>query len=580
MFLRTQFTIVFLALFAGWGLTASAQEPQAVDQAIDKLVALDAGAVAQKIQELKSQLAAKEAESKELKAKADALESQATALDKRVSAIHAVIDKLAKGLGIVPAAVEPQAKATGEMVGGDMGGKMMDGNMMGGEAKKAKSEKPKITYQQHVVPILESTCFRCHNDDRTRGGLNMTTFAKLMDGGSSGPVVEPGRPDGSRLYQLATQNAEPKMPPSGSPLEDGDLKVLMDWIAAGALENADSEAMKVAKLETKKGPVFVAAEQVDGPPPMPEVDLPLPTPSERRGVVARAVASSPTAPLVAVGGDGEVILYDLENFKVLGALLFPEGDIYTLTFSLNGELLLAGGGEEGDHGAAALFSVRKANRLGVFGKAYDTVLAADISPDHELIAVGGPSRAVRVYSAKTGEELYKLDKHTDWIYAVKFTPDGEVLSTADRAGNLHMWQAANGRPVEALSGHNGPIHDLDYTYDSVYLVSAGEDGQVMIWDTWKFNQVRRFKAHDSGVLSVNVSKDGHIVTSGKDGLTKRWDLNGKNLSTYEKQPDWSYQARFGAQGNFVLAGSWTGEIAVWKTDSGERVAKLETSPQP
>ena len=64
------------------------------------------------------------------------------------------------------------------------------------------------------------------------------------------------------------------------------------------------------------------------------------------------------------------------------------------------------------------------------GEEYDTVLAADISPDQTKIALGGPDRLVKIYSTATGELLHKMKKHTDWVTAVAFSPNGELLASA------------------------------------------------------------------------------------------------------------------------------------------------------
>ena len=50
----------------------------------------------------------------------------------------------------------------------------------------------KLNYQEHVQPILREKCFACHDADKIKGGLDMTTFTKLMEGGGSGPVVTDG----------------------------------------------------------------------------------------------------------------------------------------------------------------------------------------------------------------------------------------------------------------------------------------------------------------------------------------------------------------------------------------------------
>src|SRR5437899_120272 len=77
----------------------------------------------------------------------------------------------------------------------------------------------KTTYDEHVLPILRDTCVGCHGPDKKRGGLAVHTFTDLMQGGSSGAVVKPGDPDGSRLFLLLTHKGEPAMPPKSPKLE-------------------------------------------------------------------------------------------------------------------------------------------------------------------------------------------------------------------------------------------------------------------------------------------------------------------------------------------------------------------------
>jgi WD40 repeat protein len=297
---------------------------------------------------------------------------------------------------------------------------------------------------------------------------------------------------------------------------------------------------------------------------MPEAALAAAQPAGQRGVVARAMDASPTAPLMAVGALGQVLLYNTDTYELMGALPFPEGQVFTLTFSVNGERLLAGGGEEGDSGRAALFDVRTGERVGTYGDYYDTVLAADISPDHRMIALGGPNRKVRVYSVETGEELYMIDEHTEWVLSVKFTPDAEVLAT--------------GRYVEELKGHTGAIHALQYTYDSALLASAGNDGTVQIWDTWKYSRVRSFPAHGVPVLQLDINKAGQILTTGQDAAAKMFDIEGKELKAFSGLRDWGYSASFAHDGVKVMAGSWTGEIVMWSADTAEALATLGTMP--
>jgi mono/diheme cytochrome c family protein len=540
--------------------------PEAVDAAIDQLVALDPAVVKARMDEYQKQSDALAAEAAALKQQADALDQKVTGIGVQLEQLKAVAAALNTAFG-----------------GGEMAMAKTDAPAPTVEpAMEMKSEEaaaPAVNYQDHILPIFKERCAKCHNLDTRRSGLAVDTYANLMEGGSSGAVIAAGQPGDSRLFRLISGQEEPKMPPSGDALTAEQLALIEQWIQIGAPVDAKAKvAMKTAEEPAKETAVFVAAQIVDGPPPMPEATLPAPAPELAKSVVARAVAASPRAPLAAVAGYRQVLLYDLSSYTLLGALPFPEGEIYAMTFSVSGEVLVAGGGIDGDSGRVAVWNVRSGERVGTYGEEYDSIMAVDISPDHRMLALGGPSKTVKVYSVEDGSLLYRLTDHTDWIYAVKFTPDGELLASADRSGGLLLWQAANGRAVEALRGHAGAINDLSYSADSVLLASASNDGTVRLWDTWEYKQVRSFNAHGGGVLSVDFSAANELVTTGVDKLTKRWDSAGKELAKYEPLQDWGYAARFGAQGSLILAGSWTGRVAVWDVASGSQVAEVYTAP--
>ena len=564
-FMYRGLALLLTALLSVAGI-AQAEEAPNPDIALDQLVKLDPATLVTRIKTMKDESAAQAQESAALKTKADELDKQAEALVVKVTTLESQVKALAEYFGHM----QPAAPAATAMAAAPAPAPA--------EPAMEAAAKASTNFVDHVLPIMKQKCAKCHNEDKRKSGLAVTNFALMAEGGSSGPVFTAGDPDGSRLMKLITKQEEPFMPPSGE-LTPEEIETIRKWIAEGALPDANAKPTTTAMADTpaEEEAVFVAAS-FDGPPPMPEVTLPTANPLSTRGVVARAIDTNPRSSLIAVGSNREILLYNLEDFSLLGALSFPEGDVYDLTFSVNGTLLLAGGGQEGDMGIAVLWNVRTGERLGTYGEYYDTVLCADISPDHRMIALGGPNKKVRVYSVETGQELYKLDPHTDWIYSVKFTPDGEVLSTADRAGNLFLWQAANGRPVEQLKGHNGAINALAYTPDSKFLVSAGEDGTVQVWDTWKYNRVRSFKAHGLPVLNLDVGPDSRIITTGVDNTTKVWGLDGKEQKKFDGLKDWGYSACFAQEGKMALAGSWTGEILVWNAESGEMVKTLNTNP--
>jgi hypothetical protein len=109
------------------------------------------------------------------------------------------------------------------------------------------------------------------------------------------------------------------------------------------------------------------------------------------------IAISPWAPLAAIGGAKQVLLYDLTSLELRGVLPFPEGLPRVVRFSRNGRILLAGGGTDALLGKVVLWDIASGERVAEIGDELDTILSADISADHSLVALGGPQKVVRVF---------------------------------------------------------------------------------------------------------------------------------------------------------------------------------------
>ncbi|HET6572161.1 MAG TPA: c-type cytochrome domain-containing protein, partial [Fimbriiglobus sp.] len=256
----------------------------------------------------------------------------------------------------------------------------------------APADPKKPTYTDDVLPVLRQHCLGCHGNDKQRASLNLASFATVMQGGSSGAVLVPGDPDKSRLFTLAAHKEEPKMPPKSERIPETQLDTIRLWIEQGGRENSGSKAMAV-KPKVDIGLKTVTKGKPPGPPPMPQLGKLLADPvvRGRRPNAVIALVASPWAPLVAVGGQRQVLLYHADTGDLLGVLPFEHGQINSLRFSRNAKLLLAAGGYGGASGKAVLYDVQTGAVITAVGdKETDAILAADLSADQTLIAVGTP----------------------------------------------------------------------------------------------------------------------------------------------------------------------------------------------
>lgn len=439
----------------------------------------------------------------------------------------------------------------------------------------------KITYNDHIRPLLENKCFSCHNPDKKKGDLDLTSFAGVMTGGGGGAVVDPGNVDGSRIWTTCVKKEEPFMPPEGAPLSPKDCDLLAAWVKGGVLETKSSIAKKSAKPKVDMA-VAVTSGKPEGPIAKPEHVLLEPVVVTPRTTALTAMAYSPWTSLFAVAAPKQILLYDTDSRQLVGIFPYTEGYARSLQFSRNGSLLVMGGGRAGKNGHAIVWDVKTGKRITEVGKEFDQVQAADISPDHKMVALGSPSKKVKCYDTSTGEELYVISKHTEWILGTKFSPDGVLLATTDRNGNVMVWEAENGGEFYILGQHKAAANDIAWRADSNILASCSADGTIMVWEMNEGKKVKDWAAHGGGVQSVSFTPDGKIVSSGNDGLVRVWDINGNKLAEAPSQGDLVTKVVASFDSKSAISANWRGEIIQWNFIDKNLVetARYVSNPSP
>jgi hypothetical protein len=91
-----------------------------------------------------------------------------------------------------------------------------------------------VSFSKNVLPIFESICVKCHGGEDTNASLVLKSYADVMLGSENGPVIEPGKSADSLLIQLITEG---KMPKKGPKLLPAQIRIITQWVDAGALDN-------------------------------------------------------------------------------------------------------------------------------------------------------------------------------------------------------------------------------------------------------------------------------------------------------------------------------------------------------
>ncbi|MBC7978929.1 MAG: hypothetical protein H7Y36_00020 [Armatimonadetes bacterium] len=436
----------------------------------------------------------------------------------------------------------------------------------------------KTTFDDHVFPIFQQSCLNCHNPDKTKGGLDLSSFSSALKGSSGGKIVEPGDV-GSSLITSVQQTGDKKMPPEGDKLSGAQIDILKRWIDGGLLENKASSARKPTKPKFETSLRSDPAAKPEGPPPMPEHLLLEPPVVTSRPAAIHAMTTSPWAPLIAITGQHQILLHHTESLELVGILPFPEGEPTCLAFTPDGRYLIVGGGVPGKSGVTVTFDITNGARLLTVAKEFDSILAADIRPGFDIVATGGPSRLLKIWSTESGEVTKSIKKHTDWITALDLSADGVLLASGDRNGGVWVWESHTANEFHTLRGHQAAITAAVFRSDSNILATASEDGTVRFWEMNGGSEVKKIDAHPGGVTAFAFARDGLSVTAGRDSKAKLWKKDfthahdlAQNLSHLPTA------VALDSEGNRAFIGDSQGTVRVFKTDDATPVGEILANP--
>ncbi|MEO1996806.1 MAG: DUF1549 domain-containing protein, partial [Planctomycetaceae bacterium] len=95
-----------------------------------------------------------------------------------------------------------------------------------------RAQTSRISFREHVAPILQRRCLSCHNEKLKKGDLSLEDRSQLM----GGEFIDLKSPADSPLLQLLrSDDGVAEMPKDADPLKASEVATIRQWIEAGAL---------------------------------------------------------------------------------------------------------------------------------------------------------------------------------------------------------------------------------------------------------------------------------------------------------------------------------------------------------
>jgi WD40 repeat protein len=422
-----------------------------------------------------------------------------------------------------------------------------------------RAAEPSVAPTSRAMELLRANCLACHNAEKHKGGLQLTTRDAALKGGDNGPVIVAGQPEASPLVRSLAADAEPHMPPKKQ-LTDEQVALLQDWVKAGA---AWDEAVLADRGQGLRTVQF-------GPLPdnyQPALALAL-APDEKRLAVARGnrvhlhdltQTNQPVAGTLegardvvqklAWSRDGRwiagadfrrVLLWDARTRQLAHTLTnHLVSRVTALDFSPDGTRLVAADGVPSRSGVLHVWTIPDGAAIASWPAHKDSVLDLEVSHDGRRVATASADRLVKVWDLPTQQEVSRLEGHLGHVLAVTFnTNDTQVCSGgADR--EIKVWNVKTREKLINVGRANTRISDLAWTPDSSHLVAVGDDGTPRRFSEFKVHtgaqssetsRERSLTDVEDVLYAVAVSADGNTVyAGGHEGLVYQWNKDGKVL---------------------------------------------------
>jgi WD40 repeat protein len=418
-----------------------------------------------------------------------------------------------------------------------------------------------------AMSLLKTNCFSCHNPEKKKGKLDLTTRESLFLGGKEGQVVVPGKSAVSRLIHVLQAGADPHMPPKDqlSPRAIATFEAWIDdgaqWDAGALKDRPDPGFAELKALPTDYSPVLCIALAPDGKRlaagrgnkvvvfDLSQGNKVLATLKGHRDAV-RSLAWSSDGKMLASGGYRSVRLWN-DKWKQEREIKGFEGRVTGLVFAPDNKSIFAADSVPTRRGMVHRWKLADGTKLAGWRTHNDSVFSLAVSTDGKRLATAGGDKVAKVWDLPSGKEAVKIEGHDTAIYGVAFNKAGTELSTISAGHELIIWDLKTKQRLTSFQSntgikiHKGSVNAMQWNSERKTIVTACSDGKARVFTNIQYHDgAASWKAADEKILE-SVGGTLHCVAASQDV-------------------------------KLVVAGGQKGEIFIWRGDTLSATLKPET----
>lgn len=316
-----------------------------------------------------------------------------------------------------------------------------------------------------------------------------------------------------------------------------------------------------------------------------------------------AAAMTSDGSLAAVaGGSQKVVLLDASKGQIVGELDRGLGDVRTVRFSPDGNLVAAGGWHGG---TIHLWNTKNHNLVRTLteGQA-ESVEDLVFTPDGKFLVAGGEAAALRVFEVSTGKLVHSFATEVKRVEDLAISYDGKLLISGGgkNDGIARIWNLSSGESVQEIAAGSG-IGGVGFLAEGRFAATADFEGRLSLWDVATSRLVARTETDRHATSRLTTVSNETVLTGGGFQFNDRGNLRytGDYALRLWRLPDAASAKKIGEAtlvrkfeghelGIFDVAFSRDGEQAVscsadgtarfWEVESGNEVRQFKPAFHP
>ncbi|MBV9867849.1 MAG: caspase family protein [Abitibacteriaceae bacterium] len=280
----------------------------------------------------------------------------------------------------------------------------------------------------------------------------------------------------------------------------------------------------------------------------------------------RALAIAPDGITLALSGDLDVLLYNIQTGVLTQPLKGLKEPVFTIAFAPDGQTLAGGGGTLMQSGFIALWNIKTGN-LRVLPIPGEMIMVVTFSQNSQSLASGSFNGTIRLWNTQTGDLQRTFTGHKAGVTSLVFLHP--KLSTIESsARNLTSNLPAGSNSVATLNE---------------MIVSGSFDKTIRIWNIQTGNLERTLPNYKDSVTALALTPDGQTLASGSGllkGIVRLWNIpTGQLINVPLETPMRTTSLAYSPDGQSIACGSIDHKIRLWNTKTGKIQRVLTGLPE-